>query len=54
MRERKQPKPVKYIDERFEEREGEVIRRNGNLTLVEDRETGEPKWLAPHEVEDHD
>lgn len=42
---------VGYYDESFERREGRVLERNGNLTLVEDSETGEERYLAPFEME---
>lgn len=42
----------RYLDEDdFDYRYCRVIERNGNLTLVEDEETGEEKWVAPHEIE---
>lgn len=43
------PRKVRYTDDAFEEREGEVIERNGNLTLIRDAETGEEDWRAPFE-----
>lgn len=41
---------VDYTDDEFEQRPGRIVRRNGNLTLVEDEETGEESWRSPHEV----
>ena len=41
---------VRYIDDDFEERDGQIIEHNGNLTLVEDLETGDQDWRAPFEV----
>lgn len=45
-------KKIAYYDEEFEEREGRVRQRNGNLTYVEDEETGEGQWLAPFEIKE--
>ncbi len=47
---RKLTKIVKYIDDDFELREGVVTERNGNLAWVEDKETGEGAYRAPHEI----
>jgi hypothetical protein len=46
-------KEVRYQDDDYEMRDGEVIERNGNLTLVRDRETGEESYRSPFEVEDY-
>lgn len=43
------PPVVHYRDDDFDRRYGRIVRRNGNLTLVED-ETGEESWRSPHEV----
>ena len=45
------PRRCIYFDDRFERREGEIVERNGNLTLVRDAETGKEDWLAPHDIE---
>ena len=42
----------RYLDEDFEQRDCEIIERNGNLTLVRDSETGEEDWVAPFEVDE--
>jgi hypothetical protein len=49
----KKPKPVRYIDSEndWQTRDGVATERNGNLTWVEDAETGRGEWRAPHELE---
>ncbi len=46
----KPAKAVRYVDDDFEVREGIVTERNGNLSWVEDKDTGEGSYRAPHEV----
>lgn len=45
-------KEVSYTNDDFEERRGEVEEKNGNLSWVVDKETGEGSYRAPHEVKD--
>lgn len=45
------PKYIKFYDTDFIEQDGFVIETNGNLSYVENIETGEAEWLAPHEME---
>jgi hypothetical protein len=33
-------------------RTGTILQRNGNLSLVQDHETGRTEWFAPHELSD--
>lgn len=40
---------VKYIDDNFDVREGTVLERNGNLSLIES-DSGELEWLALFEI----
>ena len=49
---RKRSERVTYTDDDFEEHEGEVIERNGNLAYVIDDETGQGSYRAPHEIQD--
>lgn len=49
---RKCPRPVRYKDDSFNVRSGVAIERNGNLTLIEDDETGEVDWKSPFEIEE--
>jgi len=49
---RRYPRPARYLDSSFDERDGVAEERNGNLTLVTDRETGQSDWYAPHEIEE--
>ena len=41
----------RYLDD-WEMRDCEIIERNGNLTLIEDAETGEERYIAPFELEE--
>lgn len=45
------PRYCEFTNGAFERREGEIMRQNGNLTEVYDRETGTIHYLAPHEIE---
>lgn len=52
LRSRNEDPPVtRYRDDDFDNRFGRIIRRNGNLTLVEDEETSVESWRSPHEVD---
>lgn len=44
----------RYLGNDYDWHDCEVLERNGNLTLVQDEETGEEEWLAPHELDDYD
>ncbi len=48
---RRPPRFCEFITDAFERREGEIVQRNGNLTEVRDRETGDTHHVAPHEIE---
>lgn len=52
MPRKQREKEVTYSDDAFEERQGEVVEKNGNLSWVIDRETGEGSYRAPHEIRD--
>jgi hypothetical protein len=43
--------PVRYYDDDGIPHDGVAVERNGNLTWVEDAETGKGDWLAPHEMD---
>ena len=43
------PRTVIYEDENYEDRDGILRETNGNLSYIEDAETGEGRWLSPHE-----
>ena len=42
----------RYCDDDGEKRDCRIIDRNGNLTLIEDAETGEERYVAPFELEE--
>jgi general stress protein 26 len=48
---RRYPRDVDYYDDDHQQREGVALERNGALTLVEDRETGEEVWKDDWEIE---
>lgn len=46
---------VRYFErDTWNEREGEVIERNGALTYIEDKETGERDWYCDFEISKRD
>jgi hypothetical protein len=51
---RKRPNPVRYIapEVDWQPRDGNEYETNGNLTWVEDAETGKGDWRAPFEIEE--
>lgn len=52
MMRKKEPRRAKrYQDDKFEMRECRELERNGSLTYVEDRETGERSWRGEWEIE---
>jgi hypothetical protein len=54
-RKKKVEQEIDYFDFEFDfaPRKGRVTERNGNLSYVEDSETGQGSWLAPHEIGDN-
>jgi len=46
------PKPIRYLDDEFEFQDGDLLERNGNLTLVERRD-GSVDWYAPFELDEY-
>lgn len=42
----------RYYDDDEEKRDCHIIERNGNLTLIEDADTGEERYVAPFELEE--
>lgn len=42
----------RYLGEDWDQHDCEVLERNGNLTLVRDKDTGEENWVAPFELDE--
>lgn len=41
---------AEWSDDEFNTRSGEIIERNGNLTLVRDDETGDEDWIGNFQI----
>lgn len=42
----------RYLGDDWDMHDCKIIERNGNLTLIEDTETGEERYVAPFELEE--
>ena len=52
MATKRNPKEITYTDDELQDRQGERVERNGNLSWIVDKETGEGSYRAPHEIND--